>query len=414
MPKHKYSNPYAVDVAFDVTASQSVPATITIVYKTGPDLVATVQTVHRRRIRSALVTSPLVRGWRAPKPYKSAAALRVGFPYQLRNVGTTIQVSDSGTARTITGLSHGVGHADSIFFQNDGTPNGTLNVENRSMTTALNKLKSDKVNLAESLSGLKSDVSYIASLFSSLAKLVLAARRGPAALAVALRKEFGSNYNRTLKRKDPTLLAANLWLQYKYGIYQSMVDVSNAFNEFQTDLAKEDQRIHVESTAEESANPILIDNTVKWWERKGQSVAGAKTVLYYKISSPWINTYSKYNINPLDLAWEALGWSFLVDWLLPVSSFLSALDADVGMDFLAGTTTTWRAADYTFSWMEKDGPALAGGPFWVGDPLKNTYKCFATYRKVLAGPPRPGLYIKSPFSSVHLANALALSRALRG
>jgi hypothetical protein len=44
--------------------------------------------------------------------------------------------------------------------------------------------------------------------------------------------------------------------------------------------------------------------------------------------------------NPASMAWAALPYSFVVDWLLPVGTMLGALSAPVGLKFQTGYTTT--------------------------------------------------------------------------
>jgi hypothetical protein len=42
------------------------------------------------------------------------------------------------------------------------------------------------------------------------------------------------------------------------------------------------------------------------------------------------------------VAWELVPFSFVLDWFIPIGSYLSQLDASAGMEFLGGSTTVVR------------------------------------------------------------------------
>lgn len=117
-------------------------------------------------------------------------------------------------------------------------------------------------------------------------------------------------------------------------------------------------------------------------------------------------------VNPAQLAWNLLPWTFVLDWLLPIGPWLGSFTADSGFEFMSGTTSYKR---------EVIGVSASGGVF-EGRNGK-TYFSGATYsqpsisceaaffrRNVLISRPVPGLYFKNPLSPVHVMNAIALLR----
>ena len=134
-------------------------------------------------------------------------------------------------------------------------------------------------------------------------------------------------------------------------------------------------------------------------------VAKGLVALYYKLRSPGVALLSQLGlINPALIAWERVPYSFVVDWFVPVSSWLNSLTAASGYDFIAGCySETVRAVDHTAS-------VVWPYPNWR---LSNTEawkwrKAGHFTRQIYRASPVPGLYFKSPFSVKHVANALAL------
>jgi len=114
-------------------------------------------------------------------------------------------------------------------------------------------------------------------------------------------------------------------------------------------------------------------------------------------------------INPAEVAWELTPWSFVVDWFIPVGNFLEALTARAGVTFIDGCSAYKVVSDRHMTYMGYDSGAL---------PLTNSFgitsHCESYTRRKLGGFPYPGFYYKSPFSSKHALNALALVRQLLG
>lgn len=110
--------------------------------------------------------------------------------------------------------------------------------------------------------------------------------------------------------------------------------------------------------------------------------------------------------NPVQLGWELLPWSFIIDWVLPVGDFIEAMQAPVGLKFLTGYQST--VVEHEF---ECEGAPLPVGA--IGQPGKYSGKGYVFQRSALNAWPRPlPLYVKSPFKTRNAINALALIRQL--
>jgi hypothetical protein len=96
----------------------------------------------------------------------------------------------------------------------------------------------------------------------------------------------------------------------------------------------------------------------------------------------------------------------VVDWLVPVGSWLSALTADAGYTFITGgqsvkTEMKFKESRITNVPNGSTKIITSHPPSFFGG--RDTFA-----RTCYSGSPVPGLYVKNPFSFEHCANALAL------
>lgn len=102
--------------------------------------------------------------------------------------------------------------------------------------------------------------------------------------------------------------------------------------------------------------------------------------------------------NPALLAWELLPYSFVIDWALPISSYLNALDSRIGMSF----------HDTSYSTTVTRNTVLDGKSSLLVSSSHTRFE-----RTPLPRLPLPSISLKNPISLTHIANALALGRNLR-
>jgi len=194
------------------------------------------------------------------------------------------------------------------------------------------------------------------------------------------------------------------WLELQYGWLPLMSDVLGAATDL-SDLSagKAFRKVVKGSVGNNSVEhydlPIGISNGVcrlEWQLRKS-----ATTKLYFSLANPTLAALSTLGLtNPLDLAWETLKYSFVVDWFLPIGNWLQTFDATLGWDFIGGyTSTIQRANSVTY--------LLPGGG--VTGVVNGSGRFTDFKRIVYASPPGAGLpHFKNPLSAKHVANALSL------
>lgn len=122
-----------------------------------------------------------------------------------------------------------------------------------------------------------------------------------------------------------------------------------------------------------------------------------------------VRSLSKWGVdNPALTAWEAVPWSFVVDWFIPVGGYLESLTALNGVR-VSEASETRRTKHRSYTWYENtDQPqniCLVKGLTVVDD--------FTMYR-TLGLPSFPLPQFENPFSVGRALNAIALLRQILG
>ena len=117
--------------------------------------------------------------------------------------------------------------------------------------------------------------------------------------------------------------------------------------------------------------------------------------LWYTVSVPWLATLNSLGlINPAAIVWEKVPYSFVIDWALPIGSWLNALTADVGYSFLSGSLSRIKKLERISDTkvITSRGVKLLGGPGVI------TGTHFRFERSCYNSSPVPGIYVKNPLS----------------
>lgn len=131
--------------------------------------------------------------------------------------------------------------------------------------------------------------------------------------------------------------------------------------------------------------------------------------LDYEPSNTFLQAVTNVGLtNPLEVAWELVPFSFVLDWALPIGEWLSVLDADLGWRFRSGSCTHFRKTNVSCRRLYDNYAYVKGD--WRGGT-----KSVAMDRKVYHDSPLPRFpSIKNPFSLGHVANGFALLAAIFG
>lgn len=116
------------------------------------------------------------------------------------------------------------------------------------------------------------------------------------------------------------------------------------------------------------------------------------------MDSPLVSSAEKLGLtNPASIAWEIVPFSFVVDWFIPISSYIQSLTA------FSGYTIKDKCLSYTERLYCRNIDSNGVGRTKIIKSLDRSISIDLVMRP----------YPKNPFSVAHVLNALALIRALR-
>lgn len=200
---------------------------------------------------------------------------------------------------------------------------------------------------------------------------------------------------------------ANDWLQYIYGWLPLMSDVHDGYKTLSTILGEQrltrsvqkSKRMAINATREFQGFSDRWDGVVKC--RAGLTVIDTNDL------SASLDTMGL--INPLEIAWDLVPFSFVFDWFIPVGDVLSALSATIGLDFVTGYMST--VVDIRKNARCVNPYIFADGRFKLEDGGELNTEAFSFDRVAWEAFPSPEFFANSsPLSTSRILAAVALIR----
>lgn len=336
------------------------------------------------------------------------------------------------------------GHPEFVFqhgipvinFQNDRFARVDYAVLENSLLAAI---KDQKFNAAESLGEVRSTAEMIVKRMNTLANAALALKKGNLAQAYKALKasgsratkrilERGESFTRSYEKRNRNTSSrakwekerASEWLELQYGWMPLLKDIHEGVEMLQKGLMADDTIVRAKVIKTAKSNHEL-SSTVPGYAfeevtlRKSLDWRERRTILVdYKVDDALKKHITSLGLtNPLSLAWELAPWSLVVDWVYPIGTMLSNLDATYGCSFVRGTHSLVQVnvQEETYTSVVKGSSVYSGSGY-----ASRKTKIVLYQRTLLAGFPSVSApRVKNPFSTTHAANALAfLSQAFLG
>lgn len=206
------------------------------------------------------------------------------------------------------------------------------------------------------------------------------------------------------------------WLEFQYGVVPLLNDIKGVFDTLKhVDKDYDTFRVSVKAGVKNDSVTTVSSQDIQPqlgyipWKCDLRSVtkSGAFVRLDYVMENPALAELQKLGlVNPALLAWNRLPYSFVVDWVFPVSDYLQAWTAALGYRFLGGSISTMRKVTASCS-----NASVVKGPFKSASVSISSNSLIGVdfKRYVLSSSPAPRMpHFKNPLSLRHTANAIAL------
>lgn len=309
-----------------------------------------------------------------------------------------------------SGRFNSLNHFTEILSETNVHPDPTA-LKSASLVAARNKLKDMRVDLGTAFAERNATARMLGDTARRMADAARSLRRGEfrnAARALGIKgdvgKPRGSNWT-------------NHWLQLQYGWKPLLSDIYGSADALSK---RERSDWRVTAKAYRSTERRVVYNRLPGFSPSTglptnsdgfYGVAVTRQGVFTRIDAVPDNdlTMSLTSLgvtNPLNVAWELVPYSFVVDWVLPIGSWLSSLDAMLGYTS-AYTSVSTRSETI---WTDTGASADKGSPYtFVRNDWFGTKRLFELRRTAQAGVPvaafpRP----KDPRSLGHMANGLSL------
>jgi hypothetical protein len=275
-------------------------------------------------------------------------------------------------------------------------------------------------NLAQDIVQISQTTRMIANTVMRLTKAIRAVKQGQLRRAAALLYDPLHRMKNRRSQPRPGLGTAKNWLELQYGWKPLLMDIQGSM-EALARLNLDDRRIRrVTASATKTLNervPISISTMGVTNKVSGVHMIETFSTFRYGI---WFRLDDRLTAflaqtgftNPINLVWEIIPYSFVIDWFLPIGPYLETLSAFKGMYFVDGFSSQFtRQNAYSVVFRSSDESAP---PFWSKTSMKGTYSrttVLLNRSKLTQFPSARFPEFKNPLSVTHALNGLALLRA---
>lgn len=268
----------------------------------------------------------------------------------------------------------------------------------------LENAKDQRINIAQVFAERAQTVRLLADSAVRLAGVISKLKRGD--VSGALKKALPPNAK----------AVSSDWLAYQYGVKPLLSDIEGLVKElnrggvFRTDIiGSRHEKISSNGAGYSNDNGAFYTGPYCVWNTKLEAEVTVRYKLKAEVTSGGLKLMSSLGLtNPAALAWEVLPWSFVVDWFIPIGDYLNTIDALVGYKPLHIHKTIF--VKETISGTKSyNGYDANFGVNWSSEESSYRVKRVWCKRSVLTTMPEVAApRLKSPLSTTHLANAVAL------
>lgn len=279
--------------------------------------------------------------------------------------------------------------------------NDELNLKSR----LLSSVKGYGLNMAVSAAEGKQTVDLIKTSSLSVFKAYRQVRKGRITEAWKVLRDQNLRQGRRFARRPPrvshTLDVSSAWLSIRYGWQPLLNDVHSALSFIESRAkASEEDFTRLRASITQTRNTSL-ENPVGYLG----SVTNRFTALA-KVNTKWLSSFLTLEasgvMDPELVAWEILPYSFVVDWFIPVGTYLEARSAipRLSVSYILGKKTEGFLTG-PFSGTDKPGYRIYTIPV--------NSSVHGSFQRVITAWPTPLPSFRNPFANMkHAVDAVAL------
>lgn len=311
--------------------------------------------------------------------------------------------------------------SSSIIDEIPSDPPFNTELDGRAIRKLADRAGVDINNIAQDIVQFRQTTNMIANSAIRIAASVTALRRGN--FSAAVQNLYSPKRQTYRNRPGPTRNTANNWLELQYGWKPLLQDIDGSMRSLAAFLHDTPVIRTVRASAHSEAKtkwPVRFFNQPVDFGQSGNPLTNIgfgnrisfQSVRYacrFRLDNSTKAFLSQTGFtSPVNLAWELLPYSFVVDWFLPIGPYLESMSAFEGMEFLDGSKTIFiRNKD--LAQVAFDG-TLPRTPAYDSRirALYDRDVVVVQRTKLLSFPKQQFPQFKNPFSVTHAANALAL------
>jgi len=344
-------------------------------------------------------------------------------PYSMtirNSAGSSVTILSENTATAENGrttYSHATAYSPSGPFSYLGDTN-VRDAENKAMLRLSENLSSVRVNLAQVFGERRQTAGLLADTATRIVSAASALKRGrfdEFVSSLSIRSDLFTktkyHWARSMKT-PPSKRIAGHWLEYTYGWKPLLMDVFDSIEYLGDRITQDLDHGKLVGSARSVAAQKLRFPDYNFNGHVGVTNR-VRFVAHYRIDNGGLKIVAAQTgiANPALLAWELLPYSFVVDWFLPVGTYLESLTTYTGFILTGGTKSVRQKAtvhkDFTRNTIVgSDRTTISGASY---------HEEFRYNRTLLTSWPEYALRFKSPIGGeplARLATAVSLLRVL--
>lgn len=212
---------------------------------------------------------------------------------------------------------------------------------------------------------------------------------------------------------------ADNWLAFQYGWKPLLQDIEGSMRSLADYYHKNPNLVRTAraSASFETETVVPIGNLSTTFTKCGDMTvitkSSCKIGFRYTVASRLTQFLAQTGFtNPINLLWEVLPYSFVVDWFLPIGPYLETLSAYHGLAFQDGFVTKFTSQS-TFAAYQYKGYLLPPNAAVKWDTCGRYSRLWLQLdrTKLSDFPTSERPMLKNPFSTTHALNALALLKS---